>query len=201
MTKLIIAFLVCIGLLDSVSYGLSNINIFYDKYVVTNLLENLGTNRWDSPASPPKVYFSPNYGNGDCASNIVAEIKKAQKTVRMEAYQFTLLPVAEALIEAKQRGVDVQIIVDKTVTNSRNQVVNICSDNGVSVLVDRKHNIFHNKMLVIDEQTVITGSYNFTVNASKHNAENLWVIVDVNAAKVCVSNWVIHSSHSIPFKK
>lgn len=165
---------------------------------ISCLVMSCGTNMWNPT---PQVYFSPDYGGGNCASNIVDEVNRAKKTIYMEAYQFTLPDLAGALIKAKQRGVDVRMIVDKTITNSKNEMVSLCASNGIPVQVDKKHNIFHSKMMLIDGQTVITGSYNFTVNASKRNAENLWVIIDKNAAELCISNWMIHSSHSIPFKE
>lgn len=148
----------------------------------------------------PMVYFSPSYGGGDCSSNLVSEIGKAKKTIRVSAFQFTLPSVADALINAKKNGVDVQMIIDHSALDGKNSKVWNCGSNGIPVYIDKKHNIFHNKMTIIDECTVITGSFNYTANAEYHNAENLWVIVDTNAAALCVSNWMIHFSHSVPLK-
>jgi phosphatidylserine/phosphatidylglycerophosphate/cardiolipin synthase-like enzyme len=148
----------------------------------------------------PKVYFSPAFGGGSCESNLVSEIGKAKKTIQVEAYQFTLQSVADALLKAKKKGVDVNMVVDNLAVEGRNSKVGYCASNGIPVVVDRKHNIFHNKVMIIDKKTVITGSFNFTANAEFHNAENMWVIADTNAAALCVSNWMIHAAHSVPLK-
>lgn len=156
-----------------------------------------GTSTWNS-VEVPRVYFSPNYdgpGN-DCISNLVAEIGKAKSDIRVAAYQFTSQPIADALVRAAKRGVAVGMIVDPSCMNTRNSKVGLCLSNGVSVAVDSKHSIFHNKTMVIDKKTVVTGSFNFTANAEYHNAENMWIMVNTNAASMCVSNWMVHASHS-----
>ena len=169
----------------------------------------VSTGRWDylsicmSNTVTPRVFFSPNYDGpeSDCKSNLIAEVNKAESTIYMDAYQFTLPELSDALIKAKKRGVKVRMIIDQTATNTRNEKVSICVSNKILVLIDTKHNIFHNKLMVIDSQTVITGSFNFTANAEFHNAENMWIIIDKPAAALCISNWMVHSSHSIPFPK
>lgn len=155
------------------------------------------TGTWSS-AESSRVYFSPSYGGESCASNLVSEIGKARKTIRVGAYQFTSQSMADALIKAHKKGVDVKMVVDNLAVEGRNSKVSLCASNGISVVVDRKHGIFHNKMVMIDKKTVITGSYNFTENAERRNAENMWIIEDKNTAAQCLSNWTIHASHSIP---
>ena len=156
---------------------------------------------WFSNNVTPRVMFSPNYGGEDCEANIVREIGNATNSIYVSTYQFTLPSVSEALIKAKGRGVDVRMIIDPTATNTRNQRVSICASNGIPVFVDSKHSIFHNKLMVIDAKTVITGSFNFTINAEHHNAENMWIIIDKPSAVACMSDWVIHASHSVSMSK
>lgn len=70
---------------------------------------------------------------------------------------------------------------------------------GVPVLVDAQHSIAHNKVMVIDDQVVITGSFNFTHAAESFNAENLLVIHDRELARKYSDNWQAHAAHSKPF--
>ncbi len=63
-------------------------------------------------------------------------------------------------------------------------------------LIDAAHTIAHNKIMVIDDQTVIAGSFNFTKAAEKHNAENLPVIRDKELAAKYTANWQTHAEHS-----
>ena len=73
------------------------------------------------------------------------------------------------------------------------------SDGGVPILVDSVH-IAHNKVMVIDGATVITGSFNFTRAAQEHNAENLLVIRDAWVASLYARNWQERAGHSDPFR-
>ena len=67
------------------------------------------------------------------------------------------------------------------------------------MLIDGKHAIAHNKIIIIDGQTVITGSFNFTNQAEDHNAENLLVIRDHGLAQRYLANWHDHEAHSEPY--
>jgi len=64
------------------------------------------------------------------------------------------------------------------------------------VLTDKAHKIAHNKVMIIDGAVVITGSFNFSDNAEKSNAENLLVVVDKKIAAEYIQNWKKHQEHS-----
>ncbi|PWU07778.1 MAG: phospholipase D family protein [Verrucomicrobia bacterium] len=133
------------------------------------------------------VYFSPN-GGGEQA--IVKELSQAKKSVLVLAYSFTSAPIAQALGQAKDRGLDVQVILDKSQKRARYSVINYLQSHGISVFIDIPHAIAHNKVMIIDGQDVITGSYNFTSSAEKRNAENLLIIRnDSQIATVYTREW------------
>ena len=67
----------------------------------------------------------------------------------------------------------------------------------IPTFVDNKHRTAHNKVMVIDTSTVITGSFNFIQSAKKSNAENLLVVRSAAMAKTYKENWETHLSHSI----
>jgi phosphatidylserine/phosphatidylglycerophosphate/cardiolipin synthase-like enzyme len=69
----------------------------------------------------------------------------------------------------------------------------------VSVSIDSEHTIAHNKVIVIDDTTLITGSFNFTKAAEERNAENVLIIYDPALAGQYVKNWKLHAAHSQPF--
>jgi phosphatidylserine/phosphatidylglycerophosphate/cardiolipin synthase-like enzyme len=143
-------------------------------------------------ADPLSVYFSP---NGGCTQAIVEEVGKAKKTVLVQAYSFTSDTIAQALVAAKKRGVDVEAILDKT---DRGSAVDIMVDAGIPTYMDPMHAIAHNKVIVIDGQTVLTGSFNFTPSAENRNAENLLVVRDQPIAAKYAANWQTHFKHSHP---
>ena len=61
--------------------------------------------------------------------------------------------------------------------------------------------IAHNKVMIIDDKEVITGSFNFTDAAQKRNAENVVFISDTKLAKEYAQNWAKREQQSIPYAK
>jgi phosphatidylserine/phosphatidylglycerophosphate/cardiolipin synthase-like enzyme len=71
----------------------------------------------------------------------------------------------------------------------------------MTVLIDPKHAISHNKVMVIDERVVVTGSFNFSSNAEDDNAENLLVIEDKKELTAAyLKNFADHEGHAVPYK-
>jgi phosphatidylserine/phosphatidylglycerophosphate/cardiolipin synthase-like enzyme len=120
-----------------------------------------------------QTYFSP---KGGCQEAIVRELKKARREILVQAYSFTADPLTFALIEAKKRGVHVDILLDKSNEVERYSDLHIFLENGLEPRIDADHAIAHNKVIVIDKRIVITGSYNFTNQAESENAENVVII-------------------------
>lgn len=140
-------------------------------------------------------YFSP---RGGCTAAIIGEIQKAQKSVYVQAYSFTSEEIGAALILAKSRGVAVEVIVDQSQAEGKGSLLKAMQANGVPAAVDGKHAIAHNKVMIIDEATVITGSFNFTVQAEARNAENLVILRSPALARIYLKNWQEHRAHSAP---
>lgn len=144
-------------------------------------------------ASEIQVYFSP---DGGCTEAVVRELGKAKSTVLVQAYTFTSAPIAKALVEAKKRGVKIQVILDKSQRREKYTEADFLVHAGVPTWIDAKHAIAHNKIMVIDSHLVLTGSFNFTKAAEENNAENLLVIDDAVLAKKYAENWQKHLAHS-----
>jgi phosphatidylserine/phosphatidylglycerophosphate/cardiolipin synthase-like enzyme len=139
------------------------------------------------------VYFSP---RGGCTAAIIQEVGKAKDSVLVQAYSFSSWPIARALTEAHTRGVQVKVLLDKSQVHKRYSVLNSLVAAGVPTWIDAAHHIAHNKIMVIDRETVITGSFNFTRSAEMENAENLLVIHDKDLARHYADNWEAHFRHS-----
>ena len=124
---------------------------------------------------PPQTcaHFSP---HGNCTDALVREIGTARHEILLLAYGFTSRPVAQALVDAKLRGVHVEVILDHSNESDPHSEMAHLLEQGLVPLIDAHHAIAHNKVVVIDRKTVITGSFNFTVNAETHNAENLVIL-------------------------
>ena len=159
-----------------------------------------------SPASPPpppqptpvalSVYFSP---KGGATEAIVQQLDKAKTSILVQAYSFTSAPIAKALVAAHEKGVKVQIILDKSHLTERYTNAPFLAKSGIPVKIDSAHAIAHNKIMIIDGETVITGSFNFTKAAEEKNAENLLVIRDKATAEKYIRNWQEHAGHSDPY--
>lgn len=137
-------------------------------------------------AAPYQVCFTPGQ---DCTSDIVDTIASAKQSILVQAYSFTSAPIAKALADAKSRGIDVKVILDKSQRKAQYTSVTYLQHCGIPTWIDYKVAIAHNKVMVIDGQTVITGSFNFTKAAQFKNAENLLIIRDSVLAKQYAANW------------
>jgi phosphatidylserine/phosphatidylglycerophosphate/cardiolipin synthase-like enzyme len=140
-----------------------------------------------------QVCFSP---NGGCTETIVNQIEAAKSEILVQAYSFTSAPIAKALISAHKRGVKVEALLDKSQKSERYTSATFLKNSGVPTYIDDKHAIAHNKIMVIDQETVITGSFNFTKAAEEKNAENVLVIRSKELAKIYMENWNKHKEHS-----
>ncbi|MEI9478810.1 MAG: phospholipase D family protein [Deltaproteobacteria bacterium] len=139
------------------------------------------------------VYFSP---KGGCTDSIIRELSKAKINVLVQGYSFTSAPIAKALLDAQKRKVKVEVILDKSQRTERYSSATFFFNNGIPVKIDAQHAIAHNKIMIIDGETVITGSFNFTKAAEENNAENLLVIHDKQLADRYIKNWEDHARHS-----
>jgi phosphatidylserine/phosphatidylglycerophosphate/cardiolipin synthase-like enzyme len=110
-------------------------------------------------APPTQVYFSP---NGGCTEAIVKEITDAKSEILVQAYSFTSTPIAKALVDAHKRGVKVEAILDKSQRSEKYTSATFLADSRIPTFIDARHAIAHNKIMIIDQETVITGSFNFT---------------------------------------
>jgi phosphatidylserine/phosphatidylglycerophosphate/cardiolipin synthase-like enzyme len=117
----------------------------------------------------------------------------------VQAYSFTSAPIAKALLDAHKRGVQVQVILDKSQRTEQYSAADFLANQGVPTMIDANHAIAHNKIIVIDGEAVITGSFNSTKAAQEKNAENLLIIDDKALAAQYTQNWEDHRQHSQPY--
>ncbi len=155
---------------------------------------------WSADASARStrwnVYFSP---KGGCTEAVVGALGRSRSTVLVQAYSFTSAPIAKALVEAHRRGVRIEVVLDKSQRTEKYSSATFLFNSGIPCYIDAQHAIAHNKVILVDGQTVITGSFNFTKAAEESNAENLLVIQDPEMAAKYAQNWEVHRRHSEPY--
>jgi len=142
------------------------------------------------------VYFSP---DGGC-TEAIKEIGKAKSEILIQAYSFTSKPIAEAIVKAHKRGIHVEIILDKSNKSAKYSAGDFTAHMGIPTFIDAEHAIAHNKIMLIDRETVIMGSFNFTKAAEEKNAENLLILKSKELAIVYLNNWLEHKKHSVEYK-
>ncbi len=162
--------------------------------------EFIGIGTWHSYSPDTdkiNVCFTPPSG---CGALIIQQISKAKKSIHVQAFNFYSDSIAKALIRAKNHGVKVKVILDKTNNNNeRSQALSLTRE-GVEVVVDSVQGIAHNKIIILDNDKVITGSFNFSDSADNKNAENVLLIDDLDIARVYLQNWTRRYSSSKPLR-
>lgn len=140
------------------------------------------------------VRFSP---NGGATATLVDTLRYAKQSIYVQAYSFTSVPIAEALIAAHRRGIHVEVILDKSDKTGKGSVLPMLVNSGITVFIDNMHAIAHNKIMILDKATVFTGSFNFTNAAEHNNAENSISLRDEKLAAIYMENWNLHRQHAL----
>ncbi len=122
-----------------------------------------------------EVYYSL---YDDPEAVIINNIAKAEELISIAMYTFTDVEIAQAILEARDRGIDIKIFLDRSQVKAKYSRSRYFVQNGIEVRISSNSYIMHNKFAVIDNEVVITGSYNWTASAGERNDENLLVIND-----------------------
>lgn len=147
------------------------------------------------PASKITVHFSP---GGNCTAFITQLIEQATHEILVQAYAFTSIAIAKALERASNRGISVKVLIDRSQVSTRGSQVKQLIKRGIPVRIDQVPGIAHNKVMIIDNTYVITGSFNFTQAAETKNAENVLTIQDPRIALIYKKNWQYRHRCSLP---
>ena len=126
--------------------------------------------------------FSP---NGDSLQLVLKGINSAKKSIHVAAYSFTSKPIAEALLKASNRGVEVKVVADAKSNSGKYSATTYLANNHIPIKLDGNYPIFHHKFMVIDGTSLETGSFNYSAAAANKNAENvlmLWNVPDIASA-------------------
>ncbi len=123
-------------------------------------------------ANAYEVYFCP---EDACSSQIIRQIDKSQSYVYVAMYSFTLDSLADALIRAKNRGVEVKVVIEKSQVGKGSEYERL-KNAGIDVRLDRNPDYMHNKFMIVDGKIITTGSFNWSKHADTANDENLLIV-------------------------
>jgi phosphatidylserine/phosphatidylglycerophosphate/cardiolipin synthase-like enzyme len=118
------------------------------------------------------THFSP---GGDTKASIIKELQKASKNIKVLPFSFTDKDMANVMIEKSKAGVKIDAIFDACMVDQFS-AYNIFKANGIFVRRDGNQALMHHKVMIIDDETVITGSFNYSKNAEDNNNENTLII-------------------------
>lgn len=159
----------------------ASLAVAYEEYV------GIGTwHSYNAPQGQMNVCFTPPSGCGDL---IAGEIARAKHSIFVQAYGLTSQKIIYQLEQAKDRGLDVRVLVDGGNLSDNAAVYEYLLKAGISVKYDKMPGIAHNKIMILDKIKVITGSFNFTESADKRNSENVLLIEDKKLANAYLVNW------------
>ncbi|MEC5397357.1 phospholipase D family nuclease [Uliginosibacterium sp. H1] len=142
---------------------------------------------WAAP--DVQVGFSP---EGSARKLVLDTISGAQRSIQVLAYAFQAPDIAQALVDAQKRGVEVRIVVDKKRNRGKTsrKAMDFVTRNGVALRTNDHFHIHHDKTIIVDGETVETGSFNFAPSAETLNSENVVVIRGMpEIARQYVAHW------------
>ncbi len=120
-----------------------------------------------------EVYFCP---DDKCASIVRSKLRQASSSIIFAAYSFTHPEIANELILKSAASVTVAGVMEKSGTGSQYSKYSSMSQNRVGIRLESSKRLMHHKFFIIDNETVITGSFNPTKNADERNDENIIII-------------------------
>lgn len=124
------------------------------------------------------ILFSP---TDECGKVILDKINSAEKSIELAMYHFTSRVLSRALVTAVKRGVTVRVFLDGENAREYYSKANFLKKKGVLVKLEKGEGLMHNKFCIIDDELLITGSYNWTTSADLRNDEN---VIFINSKEV-----------------
>jgi phosphatidylserine/phosphatidylglycerophosphate/cardiolipin synthase-like enzyme len=148
---------------------------------------NTNSGNFNQDGTPIQIYFAPE--GGRVLPAIIDTVSRAQRSVRFMAFSFTDDALAVAIQQRANAGVNVQGIFERVGSETSFSELTRLFCAGLQVRQDGNKYILHHKVFIIDDTTVVSGSFNFSANAMTSNDENLIIIQDSDLAAQFVAEF------------
>lgn len=135
----------------------------------------------NNKANGMQIYFSPQ--DKSISNAVLPIIENAKDYIYIPIFVITENRVVEALIKAKQRGVDVRLISDALNASSKYSKIKVLRASGVPVKIENYAGKMHSKTMIVDDKYSIIGSMNFSKSGETKNDENTIVLENAEATK------------------
>lgn len=144
-----------------------------------------------------QAYFSP---GETCLNAIISGINKAQRSIKICVFTISDDRITRAILQAHRRGIRVKILTDNEKLFDKGSDIRELAQAGIPVRIDNTPNHMHHKFAILDDKTVLTGSYNWTRSAALYNHENLIISDDKTLVKDFGREFDRLWAEMVPFK-
>jgi phosphatidylserine/phosphatidylglycerophosphate/cardiolipin synthase-like enzyme len=144
------------------------------------VVRTIGTTQSEPTKTLAEAYFSP---GDECLDALLRLLHHVRRTADICVFTITDDRLSEAILGAHGRNISVRIVTDNEKAADLGSDIERFKAAGIQVRVDRSHFHMHHKFAILDGETLITGSYNWTRGAARDNQENLIVTNDIRLAK------------------
>ena len=137
------------------------------------------------PGRIKRALFTP---TDDIRTVLIGLLRSEKKHISIAIFMLTDPDIAQAVIQAHQRGVEVEVVADRSCAQTQWSKLKPLAEAGIPIYIwpqalDATRAIMHNKCIIfactLDGRTLLwTGSYNFTKAASQINQENALILED-----------------------
>jgi len=137
--------------------------------------QSMKTNEWkESVSERNNLLFV--CSEADCGAEMVEFIGSAEESVHVMIYSFTLEEIGEALVEAREQGLDIKVAMDSRMASSEYSLDEWLIERNIPVKLVDGEGAMHHKVAIVDGKKFSTGSFNYSKNAVSKNRENLLFI-------------------------
>ncbi|MEK6869563.1 MAG: phospholipase D-like domain-containing protein [Nanoarchaeota archaeon] len=146
---------------------------------------NVKYNKIHTPIGQIENYFCPEdcaLENNEGLYRIIELIRNAESSVKIASFSFTHEELADELLKADIKGINISVLVEARQRNVQNSQYARLKDFGLNIRIDGNKNNMHNKFIVIDNKIVVTGSPNFSFSGFNRNDENMLIIFNKELA-------------------
>ncbi len=162
-------------------------NEMFERHEFGPRSDDSNTGNFSQDGVPIQIYFA---SENEVIDVLLAEIGNAQSTIRFMTFSFTRDDLGIAVLERAEAGVDVQGVFERTGSETQFAEMPRMLCAGLDVRQDGNNGILHHKVFIIDESTVITGSFNYSNNAVESNDENVLIIRDGDIAALYMDEFL-----------
>lgn len=162
-----------LNFLRSKIYEIANEKATPDNYpFILEWIKNANSALLTKNTEKADAYFSP----GDACRNIIInQIMYATNKINICVFTISDDRITSAILDSHRRGRDIKIITDNDKSLDLGSDIAQLAREGIAVKMDATPNHMHHKFMVVDDKSVITGSYNWTLSAAKYNHENVLI--------------------------